>query len=61
MWQPHPDVKRMLIGTTRKVFGGFDHEVFYHNALFIGYNVTNTIYNTTKAGRRSGGLPQENV
>ena len=37
-------------------FGGFDHEFFYHHALFVGYNVTNTIYNTIKAGKRVWGL-----
>ena len=33
-----------------KVFKGFDHEFFHHPALYVGYNVTNTFYNTIKAG-----------
>ena len=32
-------------------FEGFDHEFFNHHAFFVGYNVTNTLYNTIKAGK----------
>ena len=40
----------------REEFGGFDHEFFYHNALFVGYNVTNILYKTIKAGKGVWGL-----
>ena len=30
----------------REESGSFDHEFFCHHALFVGYNVTNTLYNT---------------
>ena len=40
----------------REEFGGFDHEVFYHHTLFVGYNITNTLYNTIKAGKGLWGL-----
>ena len=35
----------------REEFGVFDHEVFYRHALFVGYNVTNTLCNAIKAGK----------
>ena len=34
----------------REEFGGFDQEFFYHHAFFVAWNVTNTLYNTIKAG-----------
>ena len=27
---------------------GFDYESFYHHTLFVGYNVTNTLYDIRK-------------
>ena len=42
-----------------KEFGGFDHKFFNHHALFIGYNVTNTLYNTIEAGMGVWGLAPE--
>ena len=45
----------------REEFGGFDHEFFYHNALFVGYNVTNTLYKTIKAGKGVWSLPPETI
>ena len=35
----------------RDEFGYFDHEFFYNHALFVGCNVTNTLYNTITAGK----------
>ena len=37
----------------REEFGGFVHEFFYHHALFVGYNVTNTLYKGRKRGLRA--------
>ena len=45
----------------REKFIGFDHEIFYHHAFYVGYNVTNIIYNIIKAGKGFGGLPQEKL
>ena len=39
--------------------GCFDHKFFYHHTLFIGYNVTNTLYNTIEAGMGVWGLAPE--
>ena len=40
----------------REEFGSFDHEVFYHHALYVGYNVTNTLYATIQAVKGVWGL-----
>ena len=32
----------------REEFGGFDDEFFYYHALYVGYNVPNTLYTTIK-------------
>ena len=39
-----------------KKLGGYDHEFFHHHAFYVGYNVTNIIYNTIKAGEGFWGL-----
>ena len=44
----------------REELGGFDHEFFYHHALFVGYNVTNALYSSIKEWG-SGGLPPEKL
>ena len=56
MWQPHQNVKKMIFGRTRKAFRGFDHKFFYNHALFVGYNVTNTLYTTIETGKGIRGL-----
>ena len=43
----------------REDFGDFDHEFFYQHALFVGHNVTCTLYDTIKEKRGSGDLPLE--
>ena len=46
----------------REEFGGFDHKFFHHHALFVGYIITNTLYNTIKAGIGVWGLaPRKQV
>ena len=44
-----------------KKLGGFDHEFFHHHALYVGYNVTNTLYTTIKAGKGVWGLAPRNI
>ena len=45
----------------REELGGFDHEFFYHHALFVGYNVTNALYNTIKEGMGVWGLAPRKI
>ena len=57
VWQPHPNVKRALCRNKEKEeHGGFGHKFFHHHALFVGYKVTNTLYNAIKAGIGIWGL-----
>ena len=58
MWQSYPNVKRVLVRRTRS-FGGFDHELFYHHALFIAYNVIDAIHNSIGRKRDLGACPQK--
>ena len=59
MWQPQPNVKKVFIGRTSKErsLEGFDHYFFHRHALFVGCNVTNTLYNTIKAENGVWGVP----
>ena len=45
----------------RDEFGHFDHEFVYHHALYVGYIVTNIIYNTIKAGKGVWGLAPRKI
>ena len=55
-------VKKVLFWKDKEsTSGGFDHEFHYHHALYVGYNVTNTLYATIKAVKGVWGLPPENV
>ena len=44
----------------REEFRGFNHEFSFHHALYVGYNVTNTLFNTIKIGKGVWGLAPEN-
>ena len=46
----------------REELGGFDHKFSsHHNAPFIGYIVTNTLYNTIKAVKGVWGLAPRKI
>ena len=48
-----PKLYESFIGSPRKwrSLRGFDHEFFYCHPLYVGYNVTNVLCNTIKAGK----------
>ena len=63
IWQPHPRSKGSAYwkDEEKEEFGDFNYEFFYHHALYVGYNVTNTLYTTLKAGKGVRGLAPRQI
>ena len=45
----------------REELSGFNHEFFYYNALYLGYNLTNALHDTIKAVKEVWGLAPRKI
>ena len=45
----------------REEVWAFDYQFFYQHALYVGYNVTNALYNRMKKGKGVLGLAPRNI
>ena len=55
VWQPYLTVKNRK----QKEFRAFDYQFYYPHALYVGYNVTNALYNRMNGEWGSEGLLPE--